>query len=82
MKKRAIFLDRDGTLIEDTHYPRDPNQVVLIPNAIRGLKLMREKGFFLFVVSSQSGVGRGLIQDHEFKSVHDRFFQLLKQEQV
>ncbi|MCX6102896.1 MAG: HAD-IIIA family hydrolase [Proteobacteria bacterium] len=82
MNLAAVFLDRDGTIIEDTHYPKNPDEVVLIPSAIEGLKLMREKGYLLFVISNQSGVGRGLIQDHEFKKVHEKVCALLKDSKI
>ena len=52
MNLAAVFLDRDGTIIEDTHYPKNPDEVALIPSAIEGLKLMREKGYLLFVISN------------------------------
>lgn len=76
--RAAIFLDRDGTIIEDQHYPKDPTQVRLVPNSVEGLKLMRQKGYLLFVISNQSGVGRGIIKDEEFLGVHEKFCQLLK----
>jgi len=81
-KQVAVFLDRDGTIIEDTHYPKDPNEVKWVSHAIEGLRLMREKGYLLFVISNQSGVGRGMISDQQFKSVHERFCQLLKDAQI
>lgn len=77
-KRPAIFLDRDGTIIEDLHYPREAEKVRLIPKAVEGMRRLQEKGYLLFVVSNQSGVGRGIIQDHEFKAVHDRCCQLLQ----
>lgn len=79
---KAIFLDRDGTLVEDLHYPRDPEQIRLLPQVIEGLKLMQKKGYTLFVVSNQSGVGRGIILDSEFKAVHNRICELLKENDV
>ena len=78
----AVFLDRDGTIIVDQHYPKDPNAVSFLPKVPEALRLLKEKGFLLFVVSNQSGVGRGLISDSEFKSVHDAFVELLKAEGV
>lgn len=78
-KKPAVFLDRDGTLIEDTDYPRDPDKVVLVPGAVEGLREMQEKGYSLFVVSNQSGVGRGIIKDSQFRSVHQRCCELLQE---
>ncbi|MFM8269707.1 MAG: D-glycero-alpha-D-manno-heptose-1,7-bisphosphate 7-phosphatase [Pseudomonadota bacterium] len=79
MSQPAIFLDRDGTLIEDMHYPRDPEKVRWIEGAKEALLEFQKLGFLLFVVSNQSGVGRGIIKDHEFKQVHDRVCYLLKE---
>lgn len=78
MNKPAIFLDRDGTLIEDMHYPKDPEKVCWFPGAAEALLELQNLGFLLFVVSNQSGVGRGLIKDSEFRKVHERFCQLLR----
>jgi D-glycero-D-manno-heptose 1,7-bisphosphate phosphatase len=79
---KAVFLDRDGTIIEDTHYIRDPNDVVLLPNAVLGLKKLKSQGYSLFVVSNQSGVGRGIISDTQFEAVHKKTCELLKAEGV
>ena len=56
---RAIFLDRDGTLIEERHYLRLPEQVVILPGVAAGLSRLQQAGFKLFIISNQSGVGRG-----------------------
>ncbi len=61
MKPRAVFLDRDDTLIVNVPYLGDPNLVQLFPEAAAALYALRQAGFLLFVVSNQSGVGRGLI---------------------
>jgi D-glycero-D-manno-heptose 1,7-bisphosphate phosphatase len=55
----AVFLDRDGTLIEERNYLGSPEQVVVFPGAGVALQRLRERGFKLFIVSNQSGVGRG-----------------------
>jgi D-glycero-D-manno-heptose 1,7-bisphosphate phosphatase len=78
-KRPAIFLDRDGTLIEDQHYPRDPKKVRWMSGTESALKDLQKLGFVLFVVSNQSGVGRGIISDSEFRAVHERFCELLKE---
>lgn len=78
----AIFLDRDGTIIEDAHYARDPEKVVFIPGAMDALLELRKKGFSLFVVSNQAGVGRGIITDQQFKDVHARFAKELEAKNV
>jgi len=82
MPQRAIILDRDGTIIEDTHYPKDPGLVMLLPGAIAGLRRMMELGYRLFVVSNQSGVGRGIISSEEFWSVHKKVCELLLAERI
>jgi D-glycero-D-manno-heptose 1,7-bisphosphate phosphatase len=54
-----VFLDRDGTIIEDRSYISAPDQVVLLPNATEAITLLRDAGFLLFLFSNQSGVGCG-----------------------
>src|SRR6266513_270001 len=55
----AVFLDRDGTLIEEKDYLSDPDQVVILPGVPQALRRLQNTGFKLFIVSNQSGVGRG-----------------------
>ena len=56
----AVFLDRDGTLIREEEYLADPADVALLPGVSEALKLLREAGFVLVVVTNQSGIARGL----------------------
>jgi D-glycero-D-manno-heptose 1,7-bisphosphate phosphatase len=56
---RAVFLDRDGTLIVEKNYLSRPEDVVIFPDAGSALKQLQDRGFRLFIVSNQSGVGRG-----------------------
>ena len=56
---RAIFLDRDGTMIAEANYLSRPEQVKIFPATRAGLKKLGDAGFKLFIVSNQSGVGRG-----------------------
>jgi D-glycero-D-manno-heptose 1,7-bisphosphate phosphatase len=71
--RRAVFLDRDGTLIEDVGYPRDPAAVAVLDGAVATLRELRQAGFALVVVSNQSGLARGLITPSQAAAVHDRF---------
>ena len=57
--KRAIFLDRDGTLIAEKNYLSRPEEVEIFPGAVAALKRLADAGFRLFVVTNQSGIGRG-----------------------
>jgi len=57
--QRAVFLDRDGTMIVEKNYLSRPEDVVVFPGTPVGLKRLADAGFKLFIVSNQSGVGRG-----------------------
>lgn len=61
MKHRAVFFDRDDTLMVNIPYLGDPAQVKVFPDTAITLHTLKQAGFWLFVVSNQSGVGRGLI---------------------
>ena len=67
---RAVFLDRDGTLIEDKDYLRHPDEVVILPGASMALKRLQSAGFRLFIVSNQSGVGRGFFTMADVEKVN------------
>ncbi len=62
-QRRAVFLDKDGTLIEDVPYNVDPQKIRLAPGAMEGLTALHESGYALIVVSNQSGVARGLFPE-------------------
>jgi histidinol-phosphate phosphatase family protein len=72
--RRALLLDRDGTLIIDVGYPRDPAQVAVLPGALAALRALRSE-FSLVIISNQSGLGRGLITEAEARAVHDRVIE-------
>ncbi len=76
----VVFLDRDGTLIHDPGYLRDPEQVRLLPGVAEALARFSVAGYGLVVISNQSGVGRGLITIEELKVVHLRLEVLLAAE--
>ncbi len=63
---KAVFLDRDGTLIYDRHYLKDPSDVSAIPGATDGCLALQEAGFKLIVITNQSGIGRGLLTETDF----------------
>lgn len=73
----ALFLDRDGTLIHDVPYLKEPGGVSLLPGAIPALRRFREAGYRLILVSNQSGIGRGWIAMHELLAVHAQLVKLL-----
>jgi len=74
---RALFLDRDGTLIVDKVYLADPAGVELIAGAAEGLRRARSLGFMLFLFTNQSGIGRGLHTMEDTMRVNSRMEALL-----
>lgn len=77
MKKRAVFLDRDGTLIKDCGYITAPAQVELLPGVPEALALLQERGFKLLVISNQSGIGRGFFSAADVEAVNQHLSALL-----
>ena len=77
--RRAVFLDKDGTLVEDVPYNVDPAQVRLMPGAAEGLRLLVAAGYRLVVVSNQSGVARGYFAEEALAAVETRLRQLLEE---
>lgn len=73
----AVFLDRDGTLIVDRHYLSDPGGVELLPGAAEAVARLNAAGFFVALVTNQSGIGRGLFTEAQYRAVHDRLVDLL-----
>ena len=68
---QAVFLDRDGTIIEEKHYLRRAEELVIFPGAVSALARLQSAGFKLFIVSNQSGVGRGYFTLAEVEQVND-----------
>ena len=78
--KRAVFLDRDGTIIEDVAYLRDREQVRLLPGAANAIKRLNASGFLAIVVTNQSGIARGLLSRNDYQLAERRVDELLAQE--
>jgi len=76
----AVFLDRDGTIMEDAHYIKSPQQVRLIPGAARAVKRINDAGVPAIVVTNQSGIGRGLFTLDDYEAVRRQFESLLAAE--
>jgi len=76
-RPRAVLLDRDGTLVSDVPYNRDPSRVAPVPGAREALDRLRSEGITLAVVSNQSGIARGLVTEDEVRAVNARVEELL-----
>jgi histidinol-phosphate phosphatase family protein len=73
----AVFLDRDGTVMEDAHYIKSPDHVRLIPGAAAAVRRINEAKIPAIVVTNQSGIGRGLFKVEDYEAVRKHFESLL-----
>jgi histidinol-phosphate phosphatase family protein len=76
-RRRAVFLDRDGTIIADRHYIADPGLVELVPGIGPAIERLNRAGVSVIVVTNQSGIGRGLVTEAEYARVAERMAELL-----
>ena len=77
MGRPAIFLDRDGTLVEEVNYLHRPEEMRLFPATAEALTKLKAAGYFLVVVTNQSGIGRGIYSEADMHSVHEALQQEL-----
>jgi histidinol-phosphate phosphatase family protein len=75
--RAAVFLDKDGTLIEDVPYNVDPTLIRLTAGAVDGLRALHDAGYLLIVVSNQSGIARGYFEERALGAVEARLCTLL-----
>lgn len=77
MLKQWVILDRDGTLIKEEHYLSEPEKVSLLPGVVEGLRLLANAGCLFFMVTNQSGIGRGYFSELDMNAVNDRLLEIL-----
>jgi histidinol-phosphate phosphatase family protein len=75
--RAAVFLDRDGTIIEDVGYLADPDRVRLLPGAAEAISRLNRAGLLAVVVTNQSGIARGLFNEAAYEATRRRLDQLL-----
>ncbi len=80
--KRAIFLDRDGTLNPDPGYISDPAQFELFPGVGPALRRLAKAGYILVLITNQSGMARGLISEAQLEAIHQKLKRLLAADSV
>jgi D-glycero-D-manno-heptose 1,7-bisphosphate phosphatase len=77
MSRRGAFLDRDGTIIPDSGFLKDPADVRLLDGAADAIRRLSASDFVVVVVTNQSGIARGLISIEEYRRVEARLDELL-----
>lgn len=74
---RLALIDRDGTINVNKHYLSDPAQLELIPRAAEALRLLRELGLKLVIITNQSAVGRGFFDEARLSEIHRKLDEML-----
>ena len=80
--KKAVFIDKDGTLIIDVPYNVDPKKIILSDDCVTGLKRLQDKDYLLIIVSNQSGVARGYFPEEALEAVKQQIIYLLAKADV
>lgn len=81
-EKRLALIDRDGTIIVDKVYLRDPDGIEFAPGAVEGLQLLRDAGFTLVLITNQSGIARGYFDLVTLGRIHDRLQSMLAEHKL
>jgi len=74
---RAVFIDRDGTIMEDTDYCSDPKDVRIFPGVVEALRRLKSRGFKVIIITNQSGIGRGLFSLDQYRVVESEVLRQL-----
>lgn len=77
VRKPAVFLDRDGVVIKHVNYISKTSDVKLVPGIAHFIKIMRKRGYLIFIVTNQSGIGRQYYSWENYRAVNQQMLQLL-----
>lgn len=78
MLNKAVFIDRDGTLIEDRGYICDFDQVEIFPFSFEAVKVINENGFKVIVITNQSSIARGICTEYQVQKLHNKMEELFR----
>ncbi len=74
--KKCVFLDRDGVLIKDVGYLKNPDDIILIPQTIEALKDLKKIGFLLIIVTNQAGIAKGFFTMDDLERVNKKLMKV------
>jgi len=72
MKQKAVFIDRDGTLIEEVNFLHRVEDLQYFSYTDEAVRLLKENGFLVVIVTNQSGIGRGIYTEAQMHTVHEQ----------
>jgi D-glycero-D-manno-heptose 1,7-bisphosphate phosphatase len=82
IKNKACFLDRDGVLIEEVNYLSSPSQIHIFENSYKALKLLKDNGYIIIIITNQAGVARGYFDEDNIQTIHNEIDRLLSIENL
>jgi len=77
---KAIFLDRDGTINEEVNYLKRTEDINILPNTAEALQKFKDLGFLNIIITNQSGIARGFLNEDELNAIHDEFKKIINTE--
>jgi D-glycero-D-manno-heptose 1,7-bisphosphate phosphatase len=80
--QKAVFIDKDGTLIPNIPYNIDPDRITIDDATIEGLRLLKEEGFLLIVISNQAGVAKGYFEEEALEQVWNKISSILQKREL
>jgi D-glycero-D-manno-heptose 1,7-bisphosphate phosphatase len=80
--RKAVFIDKDGTLIPNIPYNIDPNRITIDNETIEGLRLLKEEDFLLVVISNQAGIAKGYFEEKDLEKVWSKISGLLQKHRL
>ena len=78
----AIFLDRDGVINKEVGYLSNPEEFEFIDGSIEALKILKEKGYLLIVITNQAGIARGYYSEEKLNRIHEKMVKILEENQI
>ena len=78
-KNKAVFLDRDGVINKEVNYLSDPKDFEFIDGSIEALKILKQKGYLVIIITNQAGIARGLFTEETLKAIHHKMIRILKE---
>jgi len=81
MANRAVFIDRDGTINVNFGYISNPDDFKIYPGVKEGIRLLKEKGFKIVVITNQSGIARGYFSEETLEKIHEKMKSEISQEE-
>ena len=79
---KAIFLDRDGVINKEVSHLSDPDKFVFIEGSIKALKIFKDLGYLLIVITNQAGIARGLFNQETLSKIHEKMKRILKENNI